>query len=372
MTRTANIVRNISVITIMTLFLLPMAGHLLTTDKDISTLENRTLQTRPAWTGSWTEFRKTFDTYLNDQFGFRTLGIRADNRLRLSFEGELPLVAMGQKDWLFLSESAYWKSYQGKTYTAETVDIWLENLAALKSTIEKNDTQFYAMVPPNKARIYPEHAPRRYGAPGKHFLADLSTDPRASDLNLLNVMPAILTEKDTGPLYYRTDTHWTLLGAYQAYEALLTQLNANGNDLPLLQQDNLKLKTVADREGDLFRLFAKSGFEPETLQTYTAPPSTGFGPRKFDKKGTAPVGFQSKIFEKKSPKTTLVIIGDSFSDRLIPLLKHSFDKIVIVHHQEGAFAVDDVLKYDPDFVLFAPVERFGEKLSIFPTTKPSP
>jgi len=366
MTRTANIIRSLSVIALMVLFLLPMAGHLLTADKDVSTVENRTLQTRPAWTGNWTSYRKSFDIYLNDQFGFRGLGIKADNQLKLVFEGELPLVVLGQQDWLFLSEPALWNSYQGKTFTPETVDSWLESLRNLKAAFEENGAQFYAMIPPNKARIYPEHAPIHYGAPGPHLLAALFADSRADDLNLINVMPPLLSQKETAQVYYRTDTHWTSIGAYQAYAAFIETVNAKGGNVRLLGQDKLKPKRVQDREGDLFRLFAKSDFETDTLLDFTPPAAAGFGPRKFDKKSAAPEGLKPKIFEKKAPETTLVIIGDSFSDRLIPLLKHSFDKIVIVHHQEGAFTVDDVLKYDPDFVLFAPVERFGEKLTIFP------
>ncbi len=366
MNRPANIIRNLSVIALMVLFLVPLAGHVITPDKDVSPVENRQLQKRPNWTGDWTIFKQDFDRYLNDQFGFRSVGISINNRMKLKFEGELPLVVLGQNDWLFLSEPEIWTSFQGKNFNAAKVETWLDKLAALKTDIEKSGAEFYAIIPPNKARIYPEHAPHRYGAPSQHFLTALIRHEHASDLNLLDVMSPILAEKPAGPVYYRTDTHWTLRGAFQAYETVVDAFNANGNAIPVIGHTDLIPKETLARKGDLYKLFAKSGFEPESLSSFDAPPAKGFRPRKFDRKGTAPVGRQSKIFEKKTPQTTLVIIGDSFSDRLVPLLKHSFDKIVIVHHQEGAFRMEDVTKFKPDIVLFAPVERFGERLSIFP------
>jgi len=366
MTRPANLIRTLAVVILMALFVLPLLGHLITADDEVSAVENRQLQSRPAWTGNWVNFQQSSDRYLNDQFGFRSVGIHINNRLTLKFEGELPLVILGQDDWLFLAEAKIWESYQGKNFDAVKVENWLDKLALLKSDIEKTGAAFYAMVPPNKARIYPEYAPYKYGAPAEHFQAELLKHDRASSLHLLDVMQPILAEKPNGPVYYRTDTHWTLQGAFQAYKTLLEAYTATGATVPVLTQNQLITKKTKAREGDLFRLFAKPGFAPESLNSFDVPPTKGFRPRKFDKKSSAPVGYQPKIFERKKPKTTLVIIGDSFSDRLIPLFKHSFDKIVLVHHQEGEFTLDDVTKHAPDLVLFAPVERFGETLSIFP------
>jgi len=365
------IIPNIAVCALIVLFLLPIAGHIVTPDKEVSVSENRAFQTWPKWSGSLTEYRQDFDSYLNDQFGFRKYAIKTNNRLKLKIDGEQPLVVMGQNDWLFLSEPNLWTSYKGGNINELVIDQWFHKLAELKSVMEKDGAQFFAIIPPNKSRIYPEHAPIKYGAPGEHFIDKLNKDKRAEALNLIDILTPILSEKANGPVYYRTDSHWTRLGAFAAYEALIHEMNQDGNNIPILERKSIRRKTIEAREGDLLKILPESGIEPDTLTVIQTPRTLGFKRESLQASTIHAKAWQTLIYQRENPSKTIVVIGDSFSEALQSALRHSFDKIVIVHHKEGRFKVEEVFDHKPDYILFSPVERFGEKLGTFPKIQPS-
>ena len=81
---------------------------------------------------------------------------------------------------------------------------------------------YVVMVVPDKATIYPEHLPRWVTrvAPQTRldrFYAALAAYP---DVTVLDLRPALTAAKARERNYFKTDSHWNLLGATIGYEAL--------------------------------------------------------------------------------------------------------------------------------------------------------
>ncbi|MGK9518008.1 hypothetical protein O6467_24950, partial [Salmonella enterica subsp. enterica] len=59
--------------------------------------------------------------------------------------------------------------------------------------------------------------------------------------------------------------------------------------------------------------------------------------------------------EAKTGKT-LLLLRDSFSTELLPLLKKHFDTIVMAHVQDGFFRTDLIEQFNPDAVAIVVIE----------------
>lgn len=162
-------------------------------------------------------------------------------------------------------------------------------------------------------------------------------------------------------MYYRTDHHWTLAGAYQAYCALAERLGYD--PLPLEQ----------------FRLSEYPGFMGTTLSRSGLPPFTGdtlvcaepdspvtltivednatFDHLIFPEAAATYDGYAVylngnhglMIIERPSaPEGTLVVYKDSFANCVLPLLSQHFRKIIAVDARYYPGVFSDVLTMAED------------------------
>ena len=170
---------------------------------------------------------------------------------------------------------------------------------------------------------------------------------------------------DTNPdtMYYRTDHHWTLQGAYQAYLALSGRLGYDPlplNDfrlteykgfmgttlsrsgLPSLWQDTLVCAepdspvtlTMIDRSGETT---ADRLIFPEDAATYD-----GYAVYLHGNHGTL-------IIERPdAPEGTLIVFKDSFANCLLPLLSQHYRRIIAVDARYGSGFFSDALARSDD------------------------
>lgn len=327
--------------------------------------ENRALEDWPQWAeadNNLASFTANISGFLNDHFGGRAQAIRVRNKLfRLVGDSSVSVLQGQTQGWYFLNDGMLWESYSGRlAFSDQDVETWLSSLRRLQTAAQNEGAVFAAIIPPDKARIYPKHAPARYKAPSdRRFVSALFASARSGRYGLLDIEPAILRAKQDGPVFFKTDTHWTSRGAFQAYDDVMAYYNANGAQFDTLKREDVKQVERLDFSGDLAQLM---GLKGQAIESFT----DEMPPKK-------PIEFREQILEDSTALNanwrthvyqndvtdgkTLVIVGDSFSNVLIPFFKHSFDHIVVIHHRMGNFDLETALSYDPDAVLFAPVER---------------
>jgi len=312
------------------------------------------------------------EAYINDNFGLRAEAVKFYSRVYAKFGTSGPVVKGNSPGWFFLQDAWVWRSYQGNaTFTDTTINRWLEALSELKIESEKSGAVFAAIIPPNKVRIYPEVAPARYGQPSpRRFVNFLYQHPQANDLGLRNIEPMLLQVKAQHPVYYKTDTHWTSTGAYEGYFAVMNVFNEKGNRFPILEKQALVEVSKKDYSGDLAKLMGQKDVITEAISMQSAPST----PQKFVKtvlnKTPEMSGWRVTIHTNQGQAnhvqdgTTLVIIGDSFSNAPLSYFKHSFDTVVHMQRIEvfnTKFALNNLRIYKPDAVLFVAVERNAEQ-----------
>jgi len=320
--------------------------------------------------GNLRTYTHSISAYVNDNFGGRVPAVRLRNKLSFKLGMGSDLVIQGRTPgWYFFDEIVVWESYQGRmVFDDKDVEKWVRSVARLQKKVTNEGAVFAAIIPPDKARIYSEHAPSQYGLPGTNrFISSLYAHPDSRASGLLNVEKHMFDAKQNGLVYFRTDTHWTHRGAYQAYLKVMDGFSQSGGSFPVIREVKLIRENIREFSGDLVNLLGLSGTITEALDDIHPPkPKLGFSETTEEDTALERDGWRTLVQSNgKENGTTLIIIGDSFSHKMMPFFQHSFDKIVLMHHRNGDFDVETALAYQPDAVLFAPVERSAITLKDF-------
>lgn len=184
--------------------------------KDVvfSQAENRYLQTRPDW--SWKAFRsgaygEELEKWFSDQLPGRDDWVRGKTLLaRALGRRENQGIYFGKESWLLES----FQEYDAGVYQKN-----LESVSGFLGVMEEQGIQGYLLLAPTAGEVLPANLPA--------FAPELSqsqlfSQAEAQVPGTIRVEEALKAHSDEY-IYYRTDHHWTSLGAYYAYEEFRRQ-----------------------------------------------------------------------------------------------------------------------------------------------------
>jgi len=138
---------------------------------------------------------------------------------------------------------------------------WNKNLAAVSSLSERCPGKVSFMLVPSASTVYPEKLP--LAAPQMDEEARINEAAHVvQGGHFINVLPALYDHKDEY-LYYRTDHHWTTLGAYYAYEAFCKELGLTPFD-----RSTHTVETAEDFYGTHYSKARTWNAEPDTITWY--------------------------------------------------------------------------------------------------------
>ncbi len=158
-----------------------------------------------------------FEHYYDRSFPVRTMGtnIWAAISYVLFNEGR-PGVVIGQHGWLYTDE-------EFRTYPEAEQHIRnnLATIGRVADFLARRGVGLVMVVVPAKARVYPEYLGRRHPAPVRAGLYDrlLGMLQRAG-IPAPGLLAALSAGRAGGPVFFRTDTHWTPHGAEVAAHAV--------------------------------------------------------------------------------------------------------------------------------------------------------
>lgn len=223
-------------------------------DESFSEAENRMLAKKPEL--SWEsiksgKYMSEFETYVSDQFFARnqwiTLKLYED---KLLGKKESNGVYLGKKGYLMeVPDKPDWESVE-------------KNIKGITAFSEKySDIPVYISLVPNAAYILEDKMP--YGAPCRDQSKDIKkvTDMAGNSLKWINAAD-VLKKHAKEEIYYKTDHHWTSLGAYYVFEELAAGMKIEN------PESNYNIYTVADDfQGTLA---SKSGYHKskDLIQVY--------------------------------------------------------------------------------------------------------
>ncbi len=334
---------------------IPALSQLLGSAESQSSAEQRILAQRPAWPehgSDLLELPKKIDAFINDQYGLRAGIVLANAWLRYALHSSpSPSAYYGVDGWLFYNGDHSLRQTSRNPPRYADLKRFADLLAELDALLQQENRRLVVGVAPNKESVYPEKLPwwlRTKTGPTEYdvLFAELAkTRVRTVDLR------ALLREAARSmPVYYKTDSHWNMLGSLMAYNALVT---AAGQENWRLDPTTALQPNPRNLSGDLARYLG--------LHNYLTEPDWWLAVGDQSQNETVlndRTTFPTRVFDYHSDGPVVLIIGDSFSNRLFKhFLSLHVSRLIWTHHNDCAFNGDLIHSYPPDIVFYFPAER---------------
>lgn len=342
--------------------LLGLAGkEALSHQRTYSPVEKRELQTRPKISITKVldgRFQKKYESYLRDQFPGRDHWVSFQTDMELFMgKNEIHNVYIGKNHYLL-------EHYTEKEFDPQQIS---KNLQALEKFVgkAKQNADVHVMMVPTKSWVLREKLP----AFAPHYKEQKFYDALQQKLEkedvLISVEPVLDAHKEE-EIYYRTDHHWTTLGAWYAYEQYT---KAVGGDLQRAQGKK-KFRCISK---DFYgTTYAKINYarQADKIEIYEPADKLRVVYNMGEKKTKTlyDVSFlktadQYSVFTggnqavleitggKKNGKT-LLLIKDSFANSILPFLAEDYEKLVVVDLRQLNVSGDRLLEmFSPTDIL---------------------
>lgn len=343
------------------LFVLTTAG-ILTKEKTYSVIEKRELQTRPEVTKKGLKdgsFQKTYESYLSDQFPGRDRWVQLQTSVsRLFGKSEANGVYFGADHYLL-------EKYTEEDFEEERLQMNMDALASfVKMTAEKYPV--HVMLVPTKTWVLKEKLPLFAPTYDEDVFYQRLEERLGFDAaQVLVPVERVLKEHADEEIYYRTDHHWTTLGAWYGYEAYRQACKENVStdkkqELRTIYEDfygTTYAKVNQASQADVIAIY-----EPKSsLQViYNMGEKTTDSLYEMEYLDTADqyrvfTGGNQAVLEisggEKNGKT-LLLIKDSFANCMIPFLAEDYEKMVVVDLRQLNVDCDVLVE------MFQPTEIF--------------
>ena len=347
---------------IFMVLLLGLAGkEALSHQRTYSPVEKRELQTRPEISITKVldgRFQKKYESYLRDQFPGRDHWVSFQTDMELFMgKNEIHNVYIGKNHYLL-------EHYTEKEFDPQQIS---KNLQALEKFVgkAKQNADVHVMMVPTKSWVVREKLP----AFAPHYKEQKFYDALQQKLEkedvLISVEPVLDAHKEE-EIYYRTDHHWTTLGAWYAYEQYT---KAVGGDLQRAQGKK-KFRCISK---DFYgTTYAKINYarQADKIEIYEPADKLrvvyNMGEKKTktlydvsflktaDQYSVFTGGNQAVLEITGGIKNgkTLLLIKDSFANSILPFLAEDYEKLVVVDLRQLNVSGDRLLEmFSPTDIL---------------------
>lgn len=319
-------------------------------DKDFSPLENRYLQKVPTLSLNTLkngQFMEQAESYASDHVPGRDLWVAMKSWCeRLSGKQENNGVYFGKEGALI-----------NRVDTPDP-ELLSSDIGYVNKLAGNVNVPVYLGLIPSAAATWHDKLPK--GAPTADEFAIIKALYADTDATTVDLIGALSAHKDEA-IYYRTDHHWTSLGAYYGANALLSAMGMEELNL----SDYEKTTVSTQFYGTIFSSSGVRWVEPDPIDIYipeentsvtsyfTGTPTEGelYVERFLDVKdkysyflgGNQPLCIVRSEKNPDAPK--VMVIRDSYSDALAPFLTERFSEI---HLYDLRYNKDSVKKYVED------------------------
>ena len=338
-----------------------LVANAVSPDRTFSEVENRNLEQLPAVDFGTPEklfrdgnffngqFMRDFETYTTDQF------IGRDAWVDLKARTER---ALGKKE----NNNVYFADNDTliTRFDQPSADRVTENLNYVNKFVENVDIPVVFSLIPTQACIWADRLPE--GAPNASQ-TDLMTQAQGAvtGATWADVYTPLMEHKDED-IFYRTDHHWTSLGAYYGYTGLASALGYT----PVPLTDYTPTVRSTEFYGTVFSSSGVRWVKPDTITTYVPDDGITVVSHTYDNSGN-PVEEQRALYVESflsvkdkysmflggnqslgvvtntnnpdGPK--LLIIRDSYADSLVPFLTAHYSEIHLIDPRYYHLSVKD-------------------------------
>ncbi len=168
------------------------------------------------------------EAYVSDHFALRPLLIGSIGYVKWKLGvGASPQVMVGRDDWMFHACAGCLEDSLGVAQPrTDVLQTWTTGFAERARWMNARRTKMVVLLVPKKEAVYPEYLPAwARGSGGSTHVGHLLDAVRGSELDLLYPLAQLRAKKTAGKLYYKFDSHLTMLGGKEAAEILLRHLH---------------------------------------------------------------------------------------------------------------------------------------------------
>lgn len=340
-------------------------------DRSFSEQENRYLQTAPRFRVSEFfsgRFSNSFENYVTDQFALRDCWMTLKARVEL-------ISGKGENNGIYYCE--------GETliepFSAPTEEEFVRRLYVVEALKSSTEIPVFFSLIPTAAEIWSHMLPTGVPNDSQKRLIDLAQQKLSA--STVDIYGALASHADE-PIFYRTDHHWTTLGAYYGYCAVVDAMG-----LQPIALNNYTKQIVSDNF--LGTNCAASGFSwihPDSIWTYVSqgeavinnyPEGEPVPSTLYDETALSGRDKYRYFYGGNTPLLTidtgnegapsLLILRDSYMDSMSPFLFAHFSKL---HILDLRYFRADLSAYlaenDIDSILICySVQNYCEDASIF-------
>lgn len=309
---------------------------LLSPKKDFSENENRYLTKFPVLSaksmldGTYTE---SLSDWLADHFPQRDffVGLKSQTEI-LSGRKEINHIYIAKEDYLI-------EQYAQPQNTQRIID----TLTRFYEKVSQAEVNINLMLVPTAVTIHKDLLPQN--APASNQLETVQSIYTATGIPKIDCTEFLFTGISEGQLYYRTDHHWTTLGAYYGYLAFCAAKNLQPVSLTSLQKQTV----TEDFAGTLYSKVNDYNHKKDSITVYTNPEDhltvtyTDTGEMsdslynfdyltEKDKYSLFLNNIHSLIeIENQTSfsEDVLMLIKDSYANSIVPFLAHHYRKIYV-------------------------------------------
>lgn len=310
------------------------AANLIHRDRDVSESENRKLAQRPKFSVAAVldgSYFSDVTAWFNDQFvgrdGWITWNLRGQKLIGRRETGD---VYLGRKGYLLKKPVAM---------NPETVDPKLESIRDFASAYP--NVKMYFTLAPSAATILTDKTPRN--APITDQLSQIQTIyNQLGTVTPLDITTTLQRHKDEY-IYYKTDHHWTSLGARYAFEAIALNMDVSAvSEYDIHTVSTTFQGTQSSESGDHSSEDTVQIYTPKAdINYYVSYPSTQEKSASMYKReclnvkdhytvffgGNYPI---VEIYTTANTGRNLLVFKDSYANCFMQFLTPYFDKIIMI------------------------------------------
>lgn len=257
---------------------------------------------------------------------------------------------------------------------------YYNNLRLVAAMQEKLGEQITTMLVPSPATIYKDKLPKYAVEYDSNQKYEQGKEILGNE-NWLDICTQLETESKQNQVYFQTDHHWTMSGAYIAYQAFMEHLEQQVKPLEyfdLQEKSNSFYGTLYSKALDK-NAIPDTLFIPENIPSDLQITCDGenresiYDMDKLTTKDKYAVFFGgnygiTQIMNPMGEKDeTLVIIKDSFANCLVPMLIEHYQKIIMLDLRYYNDSVSNLLSMEQNktVLILYEISNFAKETSLY-------
>ncbi len=335
------------------------AIDIFTADKEFSEFENKYLQAKPKLSLESlvnNEYSHKYEKYINEQFILRNKWIDLKSRIEFYIgKTENNGIVYGKNNFMF---------DKLQKVDEKQLDKNVDNIIKFLENYQDKNISF--ALAPSSYEVLKDKLP--YGLKlynQRDMINSIYQKLENNKVKTIDLVSALESHEEEY-IYYKTDHHWTSLGAYYAYVEFMKSLDKGYVDI-----NDLKANEVEGFLGTYFSKAKKFNSEFDKITYYDIDIDRMiikdkeytdiYDFEKFktrDKYGAFLYGnndltiISNKSSVEKKDKSRILVIKDSYGNSFVPFLTYNYDEVFVVDLRFNSEKISEIMgKYEFDEIL---------------------